>query len=376
MTVADITHLMDRAQAHLEVEDFEAGRADYEFILAQDNGIPEAMIGLGDCCFGLGEYDASGDAYRDALKAAPSNSDALFGLAAVLRVTGYYEEAVNLYERGFDAEPERTEAYWELAYSREMSGDKGGAERAYKSCLAHHPDHSMASHLLAAMTGAKTRRAPGSYVRDLFDDYAETFDTDLVNDLNYIVPHLIEDALSAYLKADRGSIVPPFERVLDLGCGTGLVAEAIRPLSVHITGVDLSPKMLEIAVSAKRIEESVVSDMIDFLHPAKNHNKFELIVCGDALVYLGALEDVFNGVSHHLDDGGLFCFTVEDLIEGDFTLRPTGRYAHHKEYVTDLLIGSNQRILSSSAIVPRRDDNHEIPGRLFLSQNRSPGQSK
>jgi len=223
MTVAYITHLIERAQAHLEVEEFEAGRADYEAILAQDSDIPEAMIGLGDCCFGLGEYGVSENAYRDALKAAPSDPDALFGLAAVLRVTEYYQEAVSMYERGFEAEPERTEAYWELAYSREMSGDKGGAERAYKSCLAHHPDHSMASHLLAAMTGAKTQRAPGSYVRDLFDDYAETFDTDLVNDLNYIVPHLIEDALSAYLTANPCSIVPPFARVLDLGCGTGLV---------------------------------------------------------------------------------------------------------------------------------------------------------
>ena len=102
-------------------------------------------------------------------------------------------------------------------------------------------------------------------------------------------------------------------------------------MTTHITGVDLSPKMLEIAISANRIEESIVSDMIDFLKPSNNHDKFDLIVCGDALVYLGALEDVFNGVSHQLVDGGIFCFTVEDLIEGDFALKPTGRYAHNKE---------------------------------------------
>ena len=204
-------------------------------------------------------------AYRDALESAPSDPDALFGLAAVLRVTEYYEEAVSLYERGFDAEPERTEAYWELAYSREMSGDKEGAEIAYRSCLAHHPDHGMAAHLLAAMTGAKTKRAPKNYVQDLFDDYAETFDRDLVNDLNYVVPQLIENAVSAYLTTCPRSTAPTFEKVLDLGCGTGLVAEAIRPLTTHITGVDLSSKMLEIAISANRIEESIVSDMTDFL---------------------------------------------------------------------------------------------------------------
>ncbi len=73
--------------------------------------------------------------------------------------------------------------------------------------------------------------------------------------------------------------------------------------------------------------------MIDFVKPPNNDDKFDLIVCGDALVYLGALEDVFNGVSHQLVDGGIFCFTVEDLNKGDFALQPTGRYAHNKEYV-------------------------------------------
>ncbi|MBN07565.1 MAG: hypothetical protein CMM45_07020 [Rhodospirillaceae bacterium] len=372
MTVADIPQLIERARARLDVEDFEAARSDYEAVLARDKDMTEALIGQGDSCFGLGEYDMSEHAYRAALKAAPSDPDALFGLAAVLRVTEYYEEAVSLYERGFDAEPERTEAYWELAYSREMSGDKEGAEIAYRSCLAQHPDHGMASHLLAAMTGATTIRAPKNYVRDLFDDYAETFDKDLVSDLNYVVPQLIENAVSAYLATCPRSTAPPFARVLDLGCGTGLVAEAIRPLTAHITGVDLSSKMLEIAMSENRIEESIVSDMIDFLQPSNNDDKFDLIVCGDALVYLGALEDVFNGVSHQLVDGGIFCFTVEDLIEGDFALKPTGRYAHNKEYVTNLLIGSQQTVLHKSTIVPRHDSNREIRGRLFMSQKHLP----
>ena len=46
MTVADIQQLIERAQGHLDVEDFEAARSDYETILARDKDMTEAMIGL------------------------------------------------------------------------------------------------------------------------------------------------------------------------------------------------------------------------------------------------------------------------------------------------------------------------------------------
>jgi predicted TPR repeat methyltransferase len=33
--------------------------------------------------------------------------------------------------------------------------------------------------------------------------------------------------------------------VLDLGCGTGLSGQALRPLARRLTGVDLSPAMID-----------------------------------------------------------------------------------------------------------------------------------
>ena len=115
------------------------------------------------------------------------------------------------------------------------------------------------------------------------------------------------------------------------------------------------------------------TDMIDFVDPSKNSGvAYDLIVCGDALVYLGALEEAIDGISHQLVEGGVFCFTVEDLAGDNFALRPTGRYAHHNAYVSDLLIGSNHEVIKRSAIIPRRDSDQEVLGRLFLSQYRPP----
>ena len=55
-------------------------------------------------------------------------------------------------------------------------------------------------------------------VRELFDDYADTFDDDLVNGLRYDVPNLLRKQIPD----------AHFKRCLDLGCGTGLSGVAFR----------------------------------------------------------------------------------------------------------------------------------------------------
>ena len=41
----------------------------------------------------------------------------------------------------------------------------------------------------------------------------------------------------------------PGERILDLGCGDGVLAKEIQELGCEIVGVDLSPTMVEAAVN-------------------------------------------------------------------------------------------------------------------------------
>jgi predicted TPR repeat methyltransferase len=55
----------------------------------------------------------------------------------------------------------------------------------------------------------------------------------------------------------------------------------------------------------------------------------------DVLVYLGALESLFELVARRLVPGGLFVFTVEKSTEPGYKLQPTGRYQHHLTYLRD-----------------------------------------
>ena len=355
--------------AHVSLEDEDYGSSVFQFlnILKKEPNCAVARFGLGDAYFGLSDYENAESTYRLGLEIFPENSDGLFGLAATLRVTESYDEAIEFYERGFDAEPSRTAAYWELAYSREMTGDKTGAEWAYRKCLENNPNHGMAKHLLAAMLGTTTDRAPDDYVRDLFDDYADSFEHDLLNDLNYVVPVLIGKELEKLSKSTNPQKMRRFSSALDLGCGTGLVSEAIKGVVTKIDGVDLSEKMVKVALEHQRYDKVYLEEMTAFLlNQTAGKPKYDLIVCGDALVYLGDLRSVFKGVSKRLRGKGIFCFSVEKLISGSFSLCPTGRYAHSDGYIKDLSRNFGFEILAARDIVPRMDESQKIRGRLYL----------
>lgn len=100
------------------------------------------------------------------------------------------------------------------------------------------------------MTGDETDRGTellkGAYAldkpddhRDFYREFAAHYDRSFAGALGYIYPVAIADAIGAARLADGP--------VLDVGCGTGLVAEAIHKLrpDLVIHGVDLSPDMLD-----------------------------------------------------------------------------------------------------------------------------------
>ena len=77
--------------------------------------------------------------------------------------------------------------------------------------------------------------------------------------------------------------------VLDLGCGTGLGANFYRPFAETLTGVDISPKMLEKAEEKKLYDRIHVFDM---LQKWEFTEKFDLIYSSDVFVYFGNLEPI------------------------------------------------------------------------------------
>ena len=100
-------------------------------------------------------------------------------------------------------------------------------------------------------------------------------------------------------------------RILELACGTGILAIHLARSGYVVLGIDRSPEMVSIASMKGRYVkgvEFVVADMRNLdLEP-----KFDAVLCMfDSLNYLTALEevsDVLQSISSILRDNGLFVF--------------------------------------------------------------------
>ncbi len=271
------------------------------------------------------ELEAAAESFEAAIAANPRHVDAHYCLSIILHCLDRSEEAIALLYKVLEIEPE----------------------------------HDRAKHMRDALEGRATRHAPGSYVVALFDNYAPRYDKHLVGTLRYRGPELIRAAVRSVASRDR------FERALDLGCGTGLVGQALAGMTGRLVGIDLSAKMIEKAEESGAYDDLQVADIFDYLiAPERTRRPFDLVVSGDVLLYIGDLDPLFAKLVPVMRPGGLFAFTVEEKVEaGDgFALRNTGRYVHRPDYIESAAAAHGFEALHLESAAVRQQGGEPVMG--------------
>ena len=93
----------------------------------------------------------------------------------------------------------------------------------------------------------------------LYADWAETYDQTMLGGLSYSSPQRIA-ALAAATEVRRDA------RILDVGCGTGLLASCLRARGFNLVdGLDYSAPMLAVAQREGRIDEAFLRDLNESL---------------------------------------------------------------------------------------------------------------
>lgn len=351
----------------------EPAAACYERAVRLEPGHAKAWNNLGVSRHKLGRAAIAADAYRRALAIEPELQQALVNLAHLCREAGDLAEAEPLlasaaalepsnplhwealgrvrvqlkrpdealvaFRAWLDCDRARLDPYINLAGVEIVRGDLAAAEKWFRAALELLPGDSTLRHMLAAVRGETTPGPGTEYVEKLFDGMARQFDQQLQS-LGYNAPELMARKVLPLLRRDRQA------RVLDLGCGTGFLGAALAPAGAHVTGIDLSAEMLRRAQARGVYAKLVKGELVEQMR-LLDAGSFDAVLAADVFVYLGDLDAAFEAAALALAPGGVFAFSVEALEQGEYALRPNGRYAHSPAYLRKL---AARRILAEHAM--------------------------
>ena len=200
----------------------------------------------------------------------------------------------------------------------------------YQQADALAPQRDTLGFKLAALRGDNPAQAPAIYVEQLYQAHADQFERRLIGRLGYRAPWLLAEQLSQMGHTE-------FERVLDLGCGSGLAGQQLhQQFNIeHLCGIDLSEQMLQLAQAKGCYDRLECAELIAWLK--QDSSCYQLICALDVLIYQGDLSALFEQLSAKLSNNGLFAYTVELNEAGTpYQLDPSGRFRHSQDYLTTL----------------------------------------
>jgi predicted TPR repeat methyltransferase len=295
-----------------------------------------------------------------------SSGDALAdrraGYAEMLFASGDHAAAAELMQSALELAPGWALGWYRLGEMQEAAGLLDQAAESWTTTLKLDPTDRPGTALKLALIGrAQAGAPPSAFIEALFDQYAGTFDASLVAKLGYRVPEFL-------LAAIRATGERRFRLALDLGCGTGLMGEALRPFVERLEGFDISSEMLRKARAKGAYDHLAKADLQSFSYEIGDGARPDLITAADVFLYVGALEQVAKTVAGLLAEDGLFAFSVEKLDRTDgYALQPSRRYAHSESYVRDVLAANGLSVLTLEENIIRRDRGEPVAGLIVVA---------
>jgi predicted TPR repeat methyltransferase len=308
-----------------------------------------ARLTLVQALLAAGDVDTALEAARETAHLNPHVPLAIVALGDALLAAGLLPTAIAEFQRALRLDPEMEEARLKLGLSWLEAGEADRALEQFASLEEPPAD------LIARAEAIKTQpRSDAGYVRHLFDQFSADYDTRMRGQLGYRAPEILRELAMMVMPGAEGL------GVLDLGCGTGLAAQAFADMTAAIDGIDLSPAMIAKARARGLYRDLAVADIETAL--AAGGADYDLILAADTLVYLGTLDAVFEGAARRLKPGGFFLFTVEGSAGPDFELGPKRRWRHSEGYLRRAAEAAGFDIAGLLACSPRAEAGVPVEG--------------
>jgi demethylmenaquinone methyltransferase/2-methoxy-6-polyprenyl-1,4-benzoquinol methylase len=165
----------------------------------------------------------------------------------------------------------------------------------------------MRERLTAALESPETK-AP--YVRRLFSTIADRYDF-ITAFLSYGQDRRWKRRLVDMADVTRGT------RVLDLACGTGDITFALHGVGAFVIGLDITPRMVELACAKRRSTAQPGFLVGDMMHLPFADASFDVVTTGYGIRNVPVIDAALHEIGRVLRPGGL-------LLSLDFN-RPSAR---------------------------------------------------
>lgn len=297
------------------------------------------------------------------LRLSPEDKQAHYNRAVLLGRLGRYAEAISaFYSLLHESEKDEATHLNIAAYALKL-GKTDLAKTHYQKLIDYYKNHPIAQYMLAALSGEQHfPSAPKEYIEALFDQYARDYESEMKNQLDYSVPKKMRQYFNEFFQTPKTDY-----RLCDLGCGTGLLAEAFLSVTAERYGVDLSQNMLAIANQKHLYKRLYCSDIESFFK--SNTLLFDLVLAADVFVYIGDLSQIFSMIKQSLLRKGVFMFSIELGQKEPYLLQAQGRYQHSPFYIETLAYQNEFKILKAWDTILRKERGAGVMGSIYLMVN-------
>ena len=136
----------------------------------------------------------------------------------------------------------------------------------------------------------------------IYKNWAKKYEDDVINLAGYVGHLITSELLLSYLSNTQ-------TKILDAGCGTGLVGEILNKNSFqNLIGVDFSQEMLNIA-KQKNVYQSL--DLVDLTKKLDyEDNLFDAVICAGTFTCGHVGPEALREMVRITKQGGYICFTV------------------------------------------------------------------
>lgn len=320
--------------------------------LILDNHHAEARRNLAATFLHYDRFENALTHYVELQKDHALEIDDYYNMGVASMVLGYLAEAEKYYQQVLQKIPNHPATLSNLAAIYIRQGKRDDAIPLLKLALKNNYTDASSEFMLNVLEKKHNQlKVSHDYIKNLFNNYAVNFDSHLQKMLCYSLPQQSFDILRAIYRDN-------FKHLLDLGCGTGLSGVVWREYCEHLTGVDLSEKMLAQARAKNCYDHLVESDIVSFLK--NNQQDYDFIQALDVLPYFDELDELFSVMIQRLATSGILVFSAEVSATQNWAIQDSMRFCHSQNYIHGLLSKYPLQLLHSEQVIARKENEQNL----------------